>query len=125
MPAFTSAVQDKKRRTWKWVRDAAIELQEKRGFIVGDMNTERNDGRSHCGDCIEEMLTTGWSEVIPSTGYSWKHQTGAERRIDFGFASPAFQALNARYSWEFVGRNGITQFKVGVPDHALLVVDLE
>jgi exonuclease III len=126
MPAFNSSAEHLKRRTWQWVREAAAELRDTPALIVGDMNTQRGDPQRYCGDCIEILLGDGWSEVIPSSGYSWKHaRSGTSRRIDYGFASPRLIATNADYSWDFVARNAIAVSKAGIPDHALLLIDVQ
>jgi hypothetical protein len=124
MPSFPSSSAPLKRRTWQWVQDAARQLELSRAVIIGDMNTQRGDPKGYCGDCIEAVLGTGWTEVVPPDGYSWRHLRGRQRRIDFGFASPALRTASARYDWDFLGRNGISKPVVGVPDHALLVADL-
>jgi exonuclease III len=124
MPAFGSAARHLKRCTWEWIRDVATELRDTPALIVGDMNTQRKDTRTYCGDCIEEVLSLGWSEVIPESGYSWQHRSGSGRRIDFGFASPALTPSSVQYSWDFVERRGVQRFVVGIPDHALLIADL-
>jgi exonuclease III len=124
MPAFDSKARDLKRRTWNWIREAAVELKEAPALIIGDMNTQRGDPKTYCGDCIDDVLAIGWSEIIPAAGYSWKHHSGTGRRIDFGFASSALMASSVEYSWDFVARNGIQKPVEGSPDHAMLIADL-
>jgi exonuclease III len=126
MPAYVREAERLKRLTWAWVHDAATRLINSPAIIVGDMNTQRGDSKRSCGDCIESLIASGWSPVIPATGYSWKHpRSGLERRIDFAFVSPSLTAKGATYSWDFVNRNAIGAMKVGIPDHAMLSIEAE
>jgi hypothetical protein len=123
MPAFKSPKL--KRAAWDWIHEATMDFKTVATVIVGDMNTQRSDPKRDCGDCIERFLDSGWSEIIPDTGHSWKHQrSGTERRIDFAFASPGVLKEGASYSWDYVKRNALSELKVGIPDHALLSIDV-
>jgi hypothetical protein len=124
MPAFDRRDLKLKRRTWDWLHRIAVSLHDSRAIIVGDMNTQRGDPTRQCGDCIDRLEATGWTYVVPTTGHSWKHNSGTERCIDAAFISPLLRAELARYSWDFVARNGVESLKVGIPDHALLVIDI-
>lgn len=125
MPAFNWADRELKRATWKWLLTAAQELQGYPAVIAGDFNTAASDGAKDCGDCIQQLVDQGWRHVQPESGFSFRHaRSGSERCIDHLFASRMIDAGRAEYSWQFTQHGEeAASGKVGVPDHAMLLVN--
>jgi endonuclease/exonuclease/phosphatase family metal-dependent hydrolase len=124
MPAYEHAERRFKRPTWDWLLGEAEQLLPSPAILAGDFNTALGDSPAYCGDCLSTLLAAGWSHAAPTTGYSWQGRAG-ERRIDLAFLSPA-TATVAHYSWDFERLAiGIPdrQKRVGLPDHAMLVVE--
>lgn len=129
VPAFTGSERHRlKRLTWEWLLQTASDLRDRHCVIAGDLNTALTDDAADCGDCARLLLDTGWRDAIPAGGYSWRHAatSGITRRIDHAFVSPVLVPLHAEYSWQFHGlAPEAGSCKAGIPDHAMLVVDLE
>ena len=126
MPAFTGIEMPKKRQTWDWLLGASQELRSYPSFIAGDFNTAEEDSASYCGDCLRQ-LAREWKHARPSSGHSFKSVLSMSTRcIDHIFASPSIEVSAPRYSWDF-HRHGddAKSGKVGIPDHAMLIVELQ
>lgn len=114
-----------RRPTWDWLIEAAAHLRDKPSLVIGDFNTAPGDSASKCGDYIDRMLRMGWIHR-PESGCSYRHSSGSERQIDHCFASPKVNVLHAEYRWDFhAAAPDAASGKVGIPDHAMLVVDLD
>jgi exonuclease III len=87
MPAFNAKDRPLKRLVWNWLLSEADRLRGSSAIIVGDFNTAPADPRAQCGDCLEELVQSGWQHPRPASGYSWRGLTGAERQIDHIFLS--------------------------------------
>lgn len=127
VPAFTGAdARQFKRRTWEWLLHAAEELHDEPSILAGDFNTAPGDSDAKCGDCFQRLLDAGWRWARPSEGFSFRSENrGSPRQIDHAFVSPALSATYAEYSWEFQSlAPDAGSGTVGLPDHAMLVVDL-
>lgn len=128
MPAFPSAQREDKRKTWDWLLDSARSLGDRAAVITGDLNTSPEDGPRFFGDRIAALVEDGrWRLARPADGYSWLHaRSGRERQIDHLFHTRALTARRAVYDWDFRALNeDAVSGKVGRPDHAMLVVDLD
>jgi len=114
-----------RRPTWDWLIDAAASLHDRPSVVIGDFNTAPSDSPSRCGDNFERMLNNGWSHSTKA-GYSFRHSSGTERQIDHCFVSPKINVQHVEYRWDFhAAAPDAASGKVGIPDHAMLVVDLE
>ncbi|MFT4046479.1 MAG: hypothetical protein QM661_07240 [Solimonas sp.] len=124
MPAFIGPDANRLRRlTWEWLLEASDYLRDKPAVIAGDFNTAVGDRSSKCGDCFGLLEQRGWVHARPESGCSWRHNGGSERSIDHAFLTPALAGWHSEYSWSFRDRSPeAAMSKVGVPDHAMLIV---
>ena len=114
-----------RRPTWDWLIEAAARLRDKPSVLIGDFNTAPGDRVSRCGDGFERMSQGGWFHALPNSGFSFRHSSGSDRQIDHCFHSPNLSAQRAEYRWDFQHAAPDADCgKVGIPDHAMLVVDL-
>ena len=92
---------------------------------TGDFNTALGDQDAYCGDCLDVLPGSGWQHVVPPDGFSWRGgKDGKERRIDHTFLSPGMPRAQGRYLWDFQTLSPEAgSGRVGIPDHAMLVVD--
>ena len=126
MPAFKSPDRALKRKTWNWLIQYCRPLESQPTILLGDFNTADGDSPAYCGDCLDALSDLGWHRVTPA-GHSWTSgKTGGERSIDHAFLSPALKLNRATYDWDFQvrWRESASQ-RVGIPDHAMLVVDVD
>jgi len=127
MPAFENEDRPFKRDLWQWPLKAAEILRTDLSVIAGDFNTAPRDSPTTCGDCLEQLASSGWQHVLPNSGFSWKdarHVT--EHQIDHIFLSPVLPPAHADYLWGFrsVAADAAAG-KVGIPDHAILLATYE
>ena len=125
MPAYKSKEREKKREVWNWLQQTATGLLGEPSVIAGDFNTAVGDSASYCGDCLDALCESGWTRCA-TTGPGWRGKNGIERAIDHAFVSPRVRPTASRYSWDFQSlapeaKSG----NVGVPDHAMLIVDFD
>jgi endonuclease/exonuclease/phosphatase family metal-dependent hydrolase len=127
MPAFSRAARPSKEKTWEWLTNVAAPLLGGRAVIAGDFNTAPEDADAFCGDRLRTFVDAGWRHARPASGFSWRHaRSGRERQIDHLFHSPRLTAFRSDYSWAFHALDPeAAAGKVGRPDHAMLIVDLE
>jgi endonuclease/exonuclease/phosphatase family metal-dependent hydrolase len=126
MPAYPRREAHLKRPTWNWLLEIAALMGHAPTVLAGDFNTALGDSSDYCGDCLMEFQRLGWTHARPETGYSWRHSSGSERQIDHAFLSPALESLSASYSWAFQKLSpDATSGTVGLPDHAMLIVDFQ
>ena len=126
MPAFEKKERHFKRPTWNWLRQQLSTVAALPIIIAGDFNTAVGDSAQNCGDCIAMLEADGWTQVIPTSGYSWCRRAGiAERRIDYAFASRLLVVSSCEYSWDFRDKHGVTSQAPGTPDHAMLNIVFE
>lgn len=127
MPAFASKDRKIKRAVWEWLISASRSLEPHRTVLTGDLNTAVGDSDNYCGDCLPVLPKHGWQHAIPDEGFSWKsarHRT--VRRIDHTFLSPSMPSARSNYLWDFESlAPDAGSARVGIPDHAMLVVDFE
>jgi endonuclease/exonuclease/phosphatase family metal-dependent hydrolase len=127
MPAFDSKDRALKRKTWDWLIGEAGRLRDRPAVIVGDFNTAPGDSKAYCGDCLDELVASGWQHARPASGYSWRHARWKnERQIDHVFLSAPLVPKRAEYLWEFerLAPAG-TSRRIGLPDHAMLVCEFD
>jgi exonuclease III len=127
MPAFAGPERPMKRRTWDWLITALRKVHDRQAIILGDFNTASGDSTKTCGDCIELLVTEGWTPQVPAEGYSWRRASDTVgRRIDLAFTSPKLVGAGATYSWAFqILASDAASGWVGRPDHAMLFLEAE
>jgi hypothetical protein len=114
-----------KRATWNWLLREAAKLRNQAAIIAGDFNTAPGDSVSYCGDCLEELSRSGWDLIAPSSGHSWRGPSRLDRKIDHVFVTPPLGGTS-RYVWDYQSlAQEAASGKVGIPDHAMLVAELE
>lgn len=125
MPAFKSKDRKMKRTVWEWLISTSRSLESHRAIVTGDLNTALGDSTNYCGDCLPVLTQYGWQHAIPADGFSWKSaRHGTLRRIDHTFLSPIMPAGSSKYLWDFESMaTDAASARVGVPDHAMLIVD--
>lgn len=125
MPAFKPEDRAIKRAVWEWLNRISRTLEPGPAVVSGDLNTALGDKPSHAGDCLQVLPRAGWQHAIPETGHSWRSaRYGTLRRIDHSFLAPGMPPARSRYLWDFQAlAPEAPSGRVGIPDHAMLVVD--
>jgi exonuclease III len=127
MPAFNGSDRALKRPTWDWLLREAESLRDLPALITGDFNTAIGDSLANCGDCLKSLIRQGWRLASPAVGDSWYHpRSGKGRRIDHLCLSRKLLAREVEYCWDF--RNAAPEAvvnRVGSPDHAMLVAEID
>ena len=114
-----------KRQVWEWLIESAQSVADRPAVLIGDFNTALNDAKGFCGDCVAALPAQDWRHAQPATGFSWTTgKPGGERRIDHAFLSLRMRAASAQYLWDFRKYPNAASARVGIPDHAMLVVDV-
>jgi len=125
MPVFEKNPTKLKRQTWELILHIANKIINYPSIITGDFNTSPQDPKSKCGNYIKQITDAGWY-LAPEKGFSWIHQhSGTKRKIDHAFVSPKLKVIHAEYNWDFLKEMPNSIPKIGYPDHAMLVVELQ
>jgi exonuclease III len=125
VPAFKGKDKAIKRSVWEWLIGACRSVETGLTVVTGDFNTAPGDRKTYCGDCLDVLPRSRWQRVDPADGFSWTNsKDGSGRRIDHTFLSPQLPRAQGRYVWTFREMSPeAASGRVGIPDHAMLVVD--
>ena len=124
VPAYKPKQSGELRKSWEWLSATAAELSSRPALIIGDLNVQ--PARKHGVDVehLQRLLKSGWTRVAPTTGYSYRGQSGHTSEIDHALASRSCRVRSAEYvttsgGFELVGSGN------AISDHAALVVHME
>ena len=115
---------------WNWLIEAAQQLRDRPGIIIGDLNNDTGAKGPNGGVRFNQLKEGGWYRA-PASGKSyWSKDGMVESRLDHALFSPHFVIGKTEYiteSGRYLFAN--TQPKKFNPkalsDHAILLVEFE
>ena len=109
-----------------WLGDAMEPYLHEPAILVADVDVATADA-SECSEELGALMHRGWRLASAREGASFFYAPKeGERRIQLAFVSPGLTVSDAEYRWSFRGLSDEVKLRrVGIPDHAMLIVDVE
>jgi hypothetical protein len=111
---------------WDWLFGALAPYHGQDLILAGDLNADFIRPLDRKLRLTERFLEVGLQLVPVADGVSFRGRSGPGTRIDHVFVGGSLRGVSGTYSWEAIDREhpGCRGCSHGVPDHALLSVEV-
>ena len=112
---------------WDWLFAALAPLRGRDLVLLGDLNTDFERARDRQYHLLERFTEVGLLLVPVAEGVSYQGKNSAGSRLDHAFVGGNLRGVSATYDWSAINAahpecRGCNH---GLPDHAMLVADVE